>query len=223
MADQEKDKQMQAQIDDMLDSLLANYSSVEPRPGLETRILANLTSANPRDAEGREAGRGWWGFKWLWGGAAVAAAIIVGAVLMSGRRHVAPPPSNTVVQTGQPAVQQPMVQQPIIQQPQVQQPPVQSSVRGAAGLERVIHRHKTLAPGPQQNATLAWSQRPAVFPTPTPLSEQERMLLQYYSRTPREEVIAQSHPDEPPVVGDQDQTEAIPDLMHIPQKVSNTR
>ena len=213
MADQEKDKQMQAQIDDMLDSLLANYSSVEPRPGLETRILANLKLENPRDAEGREAGRGWWGFKWLWAGAAVAAAIIVGAVLMSGRRHVAPPPSNTVVQTVQPAVQQ----------PQVQQPPVQSSVRGAAGLERVIHRHKTLAPGPQQNATLAWNQRPPVFPTPTPLSEQERLLLQYYSRTPREEVIAQSHPDEPPVVGDQDQTEAIPDLMHIPQKLSNTR
>jgi hypothetical protein len=49
------------------------------------------------------------------------------------------------------------------------------------------------------------------------------MLLQYYSRTPREEVIAQSHPDEPPVIDDQDQTEAIPDLMHIPQKLSNTR
>ena len=185
MADQEKDKQMQAQIDDMLDSLLANYSSVEPRPGLETRILANLTLANPRDAEGREAG-GWWGFKWLWAGAAVAAAIIVGAVLMSGRRHVAPPPSNTVVQTVQPAVQQ-----PIIQQPQVQQPPVQSSVRGAAGLERVIHRHKTLAPGPQQNATLAWSQRPASFPTPFPLSEQERLMLAYLNNTPHEEVIAQ--------------------------------
>ncbi len=51
MADQEKDKQMQ--IDEVLDSLLANYSSAEPRPGLETRILANLILANPHDAEGR--------------------------------------------------------------------------------------------------------------------------------------------------------------------------
>ena len=203
MADQEKDKQM----DNMLDSLLANYSSAEPRLGLETRILANL-----RDAEGREASRGWWGFKWLWAGAALAVAIIMGAVLMSGRRHVAPP-SNTVVQTGQPAVQQPVIQQPAIQ----------SSAPEAVGQSRVIHRHKTLAPVPPQNATLAWSQRPAIFPTPTPLSEQERLLLSYYSSTPREEVIAQSHPDEPPVVGDQDQTEAIPDPMHIPQKLSNTR
>jgi hypothetical protein len=216
MADQKKDKQMQ--IDEMLDSLLANYSSAEPRPGLENRILANLILANPRDAEGREASRGWWGFKWLWTGAMLAAAIIVGAMLISGRRHVAPP-SNTVAQTVQPAVQQPTVQQPVIQQPRVQ-----SSVPPAVGATSAIHhRHKALTRGPQQNATLALSQRPAVFPTPSPLSEQERLLLQYYSRTPREEMIAQSHPDEPPVVGDQDQTEAIPDLMHIPQKVSNTR
>jgi len=208
MADQEKDKK----IDDMLESLLANYSSAEPRPGLETRILANL-----RDAEGREAGRGWWGFKWLWAGVALA-GLIVGGVLISGKRRIAPP-THTVVQTVQPAVQQPVIQQPIIQQPMAQ-----SSVPAAVGATPAIHhRHKTLARGPQQNTTLAWSQRPAVFPTPTPLSEQERLLLSYYSRTPREEVIAQSHPDEPPVMGDQDQTEAIPDLMHIPQKFSNTR
>jgi len=212
MADQEKDKR----IDEMLDSLLANYSSAEPRPGLETRILANLKLENLRDAESREAGRGWWGFKWMWAGAAVA-ALIVGGVLIIGKRHVAPP-THTVVQTVQPAVQQPVIQRPIIQEPRVQ-----SSVPKIGATPAIHHRHKTLAPGPQQNATLAVSQRPAVFPTPTPLSEQERLLLQYYSRTPREEVIAQSHPDEPPVVGDQDQTEAIPDLMHIPQKFSNTR
>jgi len=214
MADQEKDKQ----IDKMLDSLLANYSSVEPRPGLETRILANLVLANPRDAEGREASRGWWSFKWVWAGAVLAAAIIVGAVLMSGRHHVAPP-SNTVVQTGQPAVQQPVIQHPV-----VQEPTMQSSVPPAVGATPAVHhRHKTLAPEPQQNVALALNQRPAVFPTPTPLSEQEKLLLSYVAGTPREEVIAQSHPDEPPVVGDQDQTEAIPDLTLIPKKLGNTR
>jgi hypothetical protein len=86
-----------------------------------------------------------------------------------------------------------------------------------------IHRRKPSAHTLPQNATLARSQRPAVFPTPTPLSEQEQLLLRYYAGTPREEVIAQSHPDEPPVVGEQDQTEAIPDLTHIPQKLSNSR
>jgi len=214
MADQEKDKQ----IDKMLDSLLANYSSVEPRPGLETRILANLVLADPRDAEGREASRGWLCFKWVWAGAVLAAAIIVGAVLMSGRHHVAPP-SNTVVQTGQPAVQQPVIQHPV-----VQEPTMQSSVPPAVGATPAVHhRHKTLAPEPQQNVALALNQRPAVFPTPTPLSEQEKLLLSYLAGTPREEVVAESHPDEPPVVGDRDQTETIPDLKLIPQKLGNTR
>jgi hypothetical protein len=207
MADQEKDKQMQ--IDDMLDSLLANYSSAEPRPGLETRLLANL-----REAE-KEAPHGWWNFKWLWAGV-VAVAIIVAAVLVNGRHRIEPP-THVIVKTN------PAVQQPVIKEPNAQQRAVQSSVPAVVGSERVIHRHKTLTPVPLHNATLALSQRPAVFPTPTPLSEQERLLLSYYSRTPREEMIAQSHPDEPPVVGDQDQTEAIPDLTHIPQKPSNTR
>src|SRR5258708_12720478 len=36
-----------------------------------------------------------------------------------------------------------------------------------------------------------------VFPSPTPLTEQEKLLLQYLRATPREEVVAQSHPDNP--------------------------
>jgi hypothetical protein len=198
MADQKKDKQMQ--IDDMLDSLLANYSSAEPRPGLESRILANL-----RDAE-KKASQGWWNFKWIWAGV-VAAAIIIAAVLISGRHRVEPP-THVIVKTS-PAVPQPEIQPhtPIARQETAR-----------------IHRRKpSTVPIVRQNATLALSERPAVFPTPTPLSEQEQLLLRYYAGTPREELIAQSHPDEPPAVGEQDQTEAIPDLTHIPQKFSNTR
>jgi hypothetical protein len=196
MADQEKDKRM----DEMLDSLLANYSSEEPRQGLETRILANL-----RESASSEASHRWWNFKWLWAGV-VMAAIIVAAMLTGKRQHVMPP-TNVLVRTTQP----------------VPQPEIQPHTPIARQETARLPRHKRSMPALPQNATLAPSQRPAVFPTPTPLSEQERQLLSYYSRTPREEVIAQSHPDEPPVVGDQDQTEAIPDPMHIPQKLSNTR
>jgi hypothetical protein len=199
MSDQKKDKQMQ--IDDMLDSLLANYSSAEPRPGLETRILANL-----RDAEEKEAAHGWWHFKWLWAGV-VAAAIII-AVVMIGRRHRVAPPTHVIVKTS----------------PAIPQPEIQPHAPAAPKETAKVYRRKPSVIAPiQQNATLALNKRPAVFPTPTPLSEQEKLLLSYLAGTPREEVIAQSHSDEPPVVGDQDQTEAIPDLMHIPQKLSNTR
>jgi hypothetical protein len=196
MADQEKDKQM----DEMLDSLLAAYSSAEPRPGLETRILANLG-----DAAGREASPTLWYFRWLWAGAAVAVAIIViiTAVLIGGQHRTVPP---TVVQKQQPAPPQPEIQ------------PTAPIRAGNVPRRR--------APGGGQirpvNATLALNQRPQIFPSPTPLSEQEQLLLHYVAGTPREEVVAQSHPDEPPVITE-DQTEAIPDLMHIPQKLSNTR
>ena len=196
MADQEKDKQIQ--IDEMLDSLLANYSSAEPRPGLETRILANL-----REAE--ETPQGWWSFKWLWAGV-VTAAIVMAAVLINGRHRIEPP-THVIVKTS----------------PAVPQPEIQPHASIARQETARIHRHKPLASTRPLNGTLALSQRPAVFPTPTPLSEQEKLLLSYLAGTPREEVIAESHPDEPPVVGDHDQTEAIPDLMHIPQKFSNTR
>jgi hypothetical protein len=196
MADQEKDKQMQ--IDEMLDSLLANYSSAEPRPGLETRILANLHEAE-------KTPQGWGNFKWLWAGA-VAAAIIVAAVLIGGRHRIAPP-TNVIVKTNSPAPQ----------------PEIQPRAPIAPKETARIHRHKPPAPALPQNANLALSQRPAVFPTPTPLSEQEQLLLRYYTGTPREEVVAQSHPPDEPLMGDQNQTEAIPDLTHIPQKLSITR
>lgn len=198
MSDQEKDKQIQ--LDDMLDSLLANYSSAEPRPGLETRILANL-----REAEEKEEPQGWWNFKWIWAGM-VTAVIIVAVVLISGRHRVEPP-THVIVKTS----------------PAIPQPEIRSHAPAVRNETVRIHPRKSLAPTRPQNAALALNERPAVFPTPTPLSEQEKLLLSYLAGTPREEVVAQSHPDEPPVVGDQDQTEAIPDLTDIPQKVSNTR
>jgi len=174
MADQEKDRQ----IDKMLDSLLANYSSAEPRPGLETRILANLRQAEKRAPEG------WWNFKWIWAGVVAAAAVIMVVALLSGR-HQATPPTNAPVETRRPAPQ----------------PQIQPRAPVAPQTAARVHRHKPPAARQPQNAALARSKRPAVFPTPTPLSEQERLLLSYYSLTPREELIAQSHPDEPPVVG----------------------
>jgi hypothetical protein len=196
MPDQEKDRRM----DEMLDSLLANYSSAEPRPGLESRILANL-----REAAEKESSYGWWNFKWLWAGV-VAAAIVMAAVLINGRHRTAPS-TNVIVKKSQP----------------VPRPEIQPRAPIARHETARIYRHKPSTPLPRpQDATLALNQRPAVFPTPTPLSEQEQLLLRYYASTPREEVVAQSHPEEP-LIGDQNQTEAIPDLTHIPQRLSNTR
>src|ERR1051326_34548 len=95
MANQAKDRQ----VDAILDSLLANYSSAEPRPGLESRILTNL-----RDAEEKKASQGWWSFKWIWTGA-VTAAIMMAAVLINGRHRTAPVVVNTHQAVPQPEIQ----------------------------------------------------------------------------------------------------------------------
>lgn len=197
MADWEKDKE----IDRMLDALLANYSSADPRLGLETRILATL-----RDRAHENESHRSWKLRWIWVGVATAAAaIIIAAGLINVRRHVAPP-ANVVVKTNQPATQ----------------PGMQPHVPVANEEAAMIHRHKPPLPKQKRNMALAIRERPAVFPTPSPLSEQEKLLLSYLARTPREEMIAQSRPEEA-LARDQDQLEARPDYIHIPQKISNTR
>jgi hypothetical protein len=189
---QEKDRQM----DEMLDSLLAAYSSAEPRPGLETRILASL-----RDAPSREASPAPWNFKWLWTGAAIAAAIIVGAALLVGHRNDKAP----VVVQKSPAPVQPQSEQTQQNTPQI--------MPEIATHPRESRPHGATAPPAVQNSGLALGQRLAIFPTPTPLSEQERLMLAYLANTPHEEIIAQTQRDEKEADafwGDRDTSPEIP-------------
>ena len=64
MADQEKDKQMQ--IDEMLDSLLANYSVGGAASGAGNRILANLQGGSREANRLRDGGiSNGFGREWL--------------------------------------------------------------------------------------------------------------------------------------------------------------
>jgi uncharacterized membrane protein YdfJ with MMPL/SSD domain len=205
-------------LDKLLDSALSAYSAVEPGPGLETRILANL-----REAESRKASRPW-RFKWMWAGAAVAA--VAAAILMlvlprvSHRPYTAP--QSNIAHTQAPA-------QPVaspdnsLAHTQPAPPLITVQQRPSADGSSLRHGRQRSAAIPVENAALPINQRPAVFPSPSPLTEQEKLLLSYYARTPREELVAQSHPDEPPAIGDDESRIAVPDLISVPQKSSNTR
>ena len=71
MAELNDSKNNDRKLEEMLDSMLSTYSSAEPRPGLETRILANLKEQSAQRTSG-------WSIGWIWiGGIAMAAAVIL--------------------------------------------------------------------------------------------------------------------------------------------------
>jgi hypothetical protein len=149
-----------AALDRKLDTALARYATVEPRAGLEKRILANLQAEQARIPE-----RAWW----RWSIAAAAAAIIIVAVALTLRSGRTAP--QQIVQHPLPTQQGPK------QAPQIAARDEESSTSTLAPARRTVHHGH----GDRQGATVVASANPKldVFPSPQPLSEQERILMSY--------------------------------------------
>lgn len=143
-------------LDRTLDAALSKYASVEPRGGLEERILANLRVASTRGAQ-----RAWWN----WGFAVLAAAfLIVAAVVWQWNKASQPP----IVVHRPPANAAPIA--PRMANRDISPPPQK---RG----------HKTISPRLQPEIAAA-SPKLDVFPSPLPLSEQEKILASYVAGYP---------------------------------------
>jgi hypothetical protein len=192
MAEHDNERRM----DELLDSLLASYSGAEPRPGFESRLLANLRGqATPQHSPG-------WGRIWAWMGIITAAAALAAifAVSYFGRQvpHTAPVASHFPEPVPQP-VQKPSASQQVAAVKTHHRKPVQR------GIPIVITAEV----------------RQEVFPTPVPLSEQERLLLGYMARTPKQEVIAQGRTEKP--VTEEAFAGATPEVQAIFQRTNSTR
>jgi len=180
-------------LDRLLDSLLSNYSREIPRPGLETRIRAGL-----------EAAAVWkprWFLNWKWAGAAVAAAIAAAVIFYLGHSPAAPISSKPEL----------VQKQPI---PEPASTVRDHTIRSVAQAGAQYRRSKT------QVLQVA-DDRPDVFPTPSPLSEQEKLLLRYMAGTPRQEIIAQARTDDLPAEPDSDQDQL--NLIRVPQRQISTQ
>ena len=160
-------------LDHELDAALAKYAAVEPRAGLEARILANL-----RTQPSHSAIRNWW----RWSAAAALAAMIVIAVALAWRSSR---PSHPLT-AGHPSVATPAPNEPgpqfvantagNIPQPQGHTP------------AQTVRPHRS-AP------TVVVSAEPKLdqFPSPQPLSEQEQILANYVVKYPeRAALIAEA-------------------------------
>jgi hypothetical protein len=153
--------------------MLAEYGKAEPRFGLENRILANLETEKARIA-GR---RRWW---WILG--TVSAAAVVAATVWMGYR---PPdqrgafrPANEAqrVQSA-PAAMAAEVPSEAGAGVSVPTHPIRSRI------SRAIRSHAV-----EQVAT-AITPKLEQFPTPAPLSAQERILARYVSQYPEHAVL----------------------------------
>jgi len=161
-------------IDAVLDAALAKYAAVEPRAGLEERLLANLrTGPEP------VTGRAWW----RWGLAGALAAIVIVAATLRWK-------SGT-------SAHLPMANHPTATEQigRAANPPsaaarehlfVNASARvphkgGAIAVRRLAPRAQTVA---QADPKLD------VFPSPQPLSEEELALARYVRNFPSDAKLA---------------------------------
>lgn len=170
----ENQKSASEGLDLLLDATLAKYAAVEPRPGLEQRILANL-----RAEPGRHSSHVWW----KWGLAAIAVIIVV-AIALTFRTEK--PSRPVTAQRGAAPAQS------------ANNFPTQLTNREATNMPKP----HAIRPGYKHpnRAELAAASAPAPkldqFPSPQPLSEDEQILAGYIEQHPRHAaLLAEAHMD----------------------------
>ncbi|MGA9507562.1 MAG: hypothetical protein WBV55_02835 [Candidatus Sulfotelmatobacter sp.] len=151
-------------LDRELNAALAQDAAVEPRPGLEERILANLS------AERKQASAQSW---WQWGAvAAVAAMLLVSSTVLwrlgetPGRHSQALNSKQANATDARQATINGGIDQTPLSPPALSREPAARIRRRSTGV--------VTASGPRLDQ----------FPSPRPLSEQERILERYVAKYP---------------------------------------
>ncbi|MBZ5680384.1 MAG: hypothetical protein LAO24_09795 [Acidobacteriia bacterium] len=156
-------------LDRELDAALARYASIEPRAGLEQRILANLR------IEGQKVPhRGLWHWSAL---AAMAVALIV-AAWVAGWKSLWPRPDNKA--------QQPSTMTPS-SRPGKQT--VSNGERNGVRPHRPMPVRRSAGRRGHPPVMVAAQPKQEQFPSSRPLSEQERILADYVASYPEHAVL----------------------------------
>jgi hypothetical protein len=163
-------------LDELLDGALNEYSQVEPRVGLENRILATLSSNAQQESQ-------WSWNRWqLWTAAAALACVVIAVLALNSQQNSVPAvvkefltPKNAKTSSVATVSKRP--------NPTVRRAPKWTRPRTAAKIPEAV--------------TAAVKQ--PVFPSPSPLSQQEQLLFAYLRTTPYQELVQNSKPDEPRV------------------------
>ncbi len=150
-------------VDQLLDSALANQRGAEPGAGFEGRILARVHAAS----EGSKPMR-----FWITSAATAAAVIMFVAIYVANRSH------RPTVHTSQTAIAVPAPSPSEPLTANSEPAPKASAAKSVIEPNRMAHRQSK--PSRQVEAH-HW---PSQFPTPAPLSNEQRALVRYVQDTP---------------------------------------
>jgi hypothetical protein len=153
-------------VDELLNSALAHKRGAEPRPGLEGRILERVRAAAGEQSTG---GKVWK----LWVAAATAAVVIMFVAIRVAHHSHRPVP-----QTSQAANAVPATSPRETLKANAEPTPAAGPATKVAQPKRIA-RHES-KPSHRVEAH-HW---PSQFPTPAPLSDEEKALIRYVQETP---------------------------------------
>jgi hypothetical protein len=165
------------EIDQWLESGLRQYTNVEPRTGLESRVLAKLKAEHNQIASSHV----WW---WVAGMATALAAIVVTVWVWQGSREVRPPIAAGI----SPSTHHEESPKEIEPRPA----PENAHAAGSDPAGQVTTRRpSSIRPSSQPRHELAAAATPKLeqFPSPRPLSEQEQILMSYVVQYPEKAAL----------------------------------
>jgi len=152
-------------LDRWLEGALQQYGNAEPRAGLESRILANLESADKRASFDRR----WW---WALAAAAVMVCIAIAIWMGGGVNHLA----KEAVARDMPATSSVATTKPS---------------KPNLALRKVVNPATHPARRRESRPRIPTAKEPRLeqFPSARPLSEQEQMLAHYVRDFPQQAVL----------------------------------
>lgn len=155
-------------IERELDVALARYTAVEPRDGLEQRVLAHVRLQHTRATR----------FEWRYLIAAgfVAASLAAFAIWVGGHRTL---PLNTG--------SRPVQYEVASTSAQMLAPTATEAPSHREGMNERTHRTHLTDKSAREDANS--SPKPAQFPAPEPLTEQEKLLIQFVEQDPEDAVL----------------------------------
>lgn len=149
-------------LDDQLEAALAKYAAVEPRAGLEERILANLKAQEQSDHR-----IAWW----RWAVSMATALLIMTGLIWRAERHR--PEEAIHLANSQQTQQQ-----------------VATNTTAESGNRAVVRKTSIRRRRHTPTAALAEAEpKLDQFPSPRPLTEQEKLLAEYVSQFHQEAVL----------------------------------